>query len=364
MERWSNEHRAFVIETFFKSGDSVIRTQRLFRQHFGVGRNDKVPSRKSITRWVQQFRGTASAANKTPPGRPRTVRTPENIARVTTALVRSPTRSVRRHSQVLNISDRSVRRILHLDLKFHPYKLQVVQQLLERDLQARQTFCTQLLEMIDTEPDFLNNFMMSDEAHFHLSGYVNKQNCRYWAPTNPNQIHERPLHSEKVTVWCGVSSQGILGPYFFDNDAGQPVTVTSHRYVFMLQHYVMREMRRKNIHVEWFQQDGATAHTARTSMAALRTMFPQRLVSRFGDVNWPARSPDLAACDYFLWGFLKSKVYANRPRTIQDLKNNIHAEIEAITGDTLRKVMANLRVRAEDCIANNGGHLKDIIYKK
>ena len=141
------------------------------------------------------MRGTAAAANKAPPGRPRKVRTPENIARVTIALVRVPLRSVRRHSQVLNISDRSVRRILHLDLKFHPYKLQVVQQLLERDLQARQTFCTQLLEVIDTEPDFLNNFMMSDEAHFHLSGYVNKQNCRHWAPTKPNQIHERTLQS-------------------------------------------------------------------------------------------------------------------------------------------------------------------------
>ncbi|KAJ4451843.1 hypothetical protein ANN_03321, partial [Periplaneta americana] len=71
------------------SGDSVIQTQRSFWQHFDIGQNDKVPSRKSITRWVQQFRATASAANKKPSDRPRTVRTPDNIARVTAALERS-----------------------------------------------------------------------------------------------------------------------------------------------------------------------------------------------------------------------------------------------------------------------------------
>jgi hypothetical protein len=39
-----------------------------------------------------------------------------------------------------------------------------------------------------------------------------------------------------------------------------------------------------------------------------------------GNLEWPARSPDLALCDLFLWGFLKSRVYVKRPRTLQDLK--------------------------------------------
>jgi len=50
----------------------------------------------------------------------------------------------------------------------------------------------------------------------------------------------------------------------------------------------------------WFQQDGATAHTAQNLMAVVRGMFPQRVISRFGDVEWPPRSPDLSACDFFL----------------------------------------------------------------
>ena len=48
------------------------------------------------------------------------------------------------------------------------------------------------------------------------------------------------------------------------------------------------------------QQDGATARTAHHSMSVLREMFPSRLVSLRGDIGWPAQSPDLAPCDFFL----------------------------------------------------------------
>jgi len=52
----------------------------------------------------------------------------------------------------------------------------------------------------------------------------------------------------------------------------------------------------------WFQQDGATVHTAVISIAAFRRLFPRRVISRFVDVPWPPRSPDLTAPDFFLWG--------------------------------------------------------------
>ena len=57
--------------------------------------------------------------------------------------------------------------------------------------------------------------MMSDEAHFHLDAYVNKQNRRFLAAVNPQELHQRPLHTAKVSVWCGISKVGIVGPYFF-----------------------------------------------------------------------------------------------------------------------------------------------------
>ena len=54
-----------------------------------------------------------------------------------------------------------------------------------------------------------------------------------------------------------------------------------------------------------FQQNGARAHTARATMNMLGTVFPERVVSQNGNVQWPARFPDMTACDYYMWGFLK-----------------------------------------------------------
>jgi hypothetical protein len=74
-------------------------------------------------------------------------------------------------------------------------------------------------------------------------------------------------------------------------------------------------------------------------------MFPQHVISRFGDVEWSPRSPDLSACDFFLWGYLMKKVYAHRPHTIQQLKDCIREEIQEIPVNMLRKVMDNGDVR-------------------
>jgi hypothetical protein len=77
-------------------------------------------------------------------------------------------------------------------------------------------------------------------------------------------LHQKPLHSENVTVWCGVSAFGVLGPYFFENATGQSVTVTSDRYVELLREFLNDKLCRLRVDTSlvWFQQDGATAHTA------------------------------------------------------------------------------------------------------
>ncbi|GFW50341.1 uncharacterized protein TNCV_4697561 [Trichonephila clavipes] len=67
-------------------------------------------------------------------------------------------------------------------------------------------------------PDFHKRILFSDEAQFWLNGYVNKQNCRIWSEANPQVYVETPLHPEKLTVWCALWADGIIGPYFFKNE--------------------------------------------------------------------------------------------------------------------------------------------------
>jgi hypothetical protein len=100
----------------------------------------------------------------------------------------------------------------------------------------------------------------------------------------------------------------------------------------MLENFLIPELHGFPVHENtYFQQDGITSHTARVTMNLLKDLFPNRPVSRNGDVQWPPRSPDLSSCDYFLWGYLKSKVFEIRPATIQDLKVRIQEEVHAIT---------------------------------
>lgn len=98
-------------------------------------------------------------------------------------------------------------------------------------------------------------------------------------------IVERPLHPPKVTVWCALWSGGIIGPYFFENDEGQTVTVKGDRYGRMLTEFFWPQIEDMDTDNMWFQQDGATCRTTRPNMAILRTKFEGRIISRFGPEN-------------------------------------------------------------------------------
>jgi len=114
----------------------------------------------------------------------------------------------------------------------------------------------------------------------------------------------------------------------------------------------------------WFQQDGATEHTTRISLAVLQQMFPGRLVSLRGDIGWLARSPDLSTCDFFLWGYLKNKVFKHCPPPYhRRSKRKNFTGIEAIPIETCRKSYVNFRECLEQCIDADDRHLQDIIYK-
>ncbi|GFT50174.1 hypothetical protein TNCV_3622301 [Trichonephila clavipes] len=80
----------------------------------------------------------------------------------------------------------------------------------QNDHQARRRFDEWAQKEIDVVPDFHKRILFSDEAHFWLNGYVNKENCRIWSEANTQVYVETPLHPEKLTVWCALWAGGIL----------------------------------------------------------------------------------------------------------------------------------------------------------
>ena len=113
----------------------------------------------------------------------------------------------------------------------------------------------------------------------------------------------------------------------------------------------------------WFQQDGATAHTARASMTAISAAFPNHVILCFGDALWPSCSPDFSMCNFYFWGFLKSRVYAGKPHTLGELKTALHENIQEIGEETLMKVETNFRKQLQIYACENSHHLSDIIFR-
>ncbi len=229
--------------------------------------------------------------------------------------------------------------------------------------------CQWFTDTIELNPDFLNDLWFSDEAHFLLSGHVNSKNNIFWGTAAPNEVLQRPLHSKKCTAWVAISKHGIIGPFWFEDENEESLTVNKERYIEVLdqfwaalgRHNGGRGRNRFRRNRQWFQQDGATPQTANVTLEWLDQRFPDRLVSRRRDPEWAPHSPDLNPPDFYLWGYLKDRVYENNPQTIPELKEAITQKIRAIPKQECVRVIDNFARRLQVCLQQDGGHLEHIL---
>ncbi|GFX61661.1 putative transposable element [Trichonephila clavipes] len=131
----------------------------------------------------------------------------------------------------------------------------------------------------------------------------------------------------------------------------------------MITNFFFPELNNHDVQELWFQQDGATCHTARATIDLLKDTFGDRLISRFGPVNWPPRSCDLTPLDYFLWGYVKSLVYADKLQTLDHLEDNIRRVIADIRLQMLEKVIENWTSRLDYIRASRGSPMPEIIFR-
>ena len=104
--------------------------------------------------------------------------------------------------------------------------------------------------------------------------------------------------------------------FFFATEQLEAVTLNSSRYWAMLKEFLFTKLEEEDIGNIWFQQDGATCHTAEATHDVLRSIFEDRIISRRADVVWPPRSCDLTPLDNYLWNAVKDKCYADKPQTL------------------------------------------------
>ena len=204
----------------------------------------------------------------------------------------------------------------------------------------------------------------SVEARFLLSGHVNSKNNIFWDITPHEHCLQRPLHSVKCTAWVAISKYGIIGPFWFEDDNERSVTINTERYVQVLGKFWTALGRQRGLVrvLQWFQQDGATSHISNESLAQLQQPFPDWLINRRCDPQWSPHSPDLNPPDFYMWEYLKDRVYGNNSQTIPDLKAEITAAIRAIPREECGRLIENFARRIQMCLQRRGGHLEHIFW--
>ena len=171
----------------------------------------------------------------------------------------------------------------------------------------------------------------------------------------PAHIHWKApkKHPKRVTVWWGFRYRGMIGPFCFENQQGEAVTVNGDRYRAMLNEFLFKEIEEEDISNIWFQRDGATGHTAEaTTLDVWRHVFEDLIISRRTDV-----CGHLGAAIWHRWTIL-----CGVPSKIDAFKDNIREAIGEIQLHTIDNVLISWTDRVGCCMASRGSHLNEIIF--
>lgn len=152
-----------------------------------------------------------------------------------------------------------------------------------------------------------------------------------------------------------MSSFDMFGPYFFYGNC------TAELYFHMLQNYLVHGLEatyenKLTNGTLYFQHDGAPSHYATAVRTYLNATFKAGVIGRCGSIDWPPRSSDLTPLDFFLWGYMKDKVYARKPQTLDQLRGFIEdafTDLEVMP-TMLKKVIDSIPGRLQDCIYVGG----------
>lgn len=294
-------------------------------------------------------------------GRPRSVRTEENIEKVEALILSQeddPGNHLSQHeiARETGINRSSVERIAKLDLGLTAYKKNKVHKLSDSDKEKRVVRSKKLLRYMTHAR--LSKTFFTDEKIFKCQAPRNTQNDRVYA-VNKNDINNERLNIEReaypgyVMISVGISKIGKTSIHFVDPGA----KVNSQYYCNDLLSNMLPEMDALSHGDYVLMQDGARSHTSKYTLEYISNHCPNLIKPHF----WPPKSPDLNPCDYFLWDVLETNVWKTKVTSIQHLKQRILEEWEIFPQDMISNAIDAFRKRLHKCVELNGGHIERYI---
>lgn len=250
----------------------------------------------------------------------------------------------------------------------HP-KIPKLQEISPEDKLRRLEFCYVMLKEIDENKGFMKNILFTGQSVFAVCGYQTPAEIRYWVKQNTQanipidtqtntqvNIPTDPQNSQKVCVWAGILNNSVIGPIFIDG------YLNSEKYLHILKENIIPSIKALdlNFNTTWLQHDGLPAHNAKNLTSFLENAFSKRIIGLNGSIVWPSRSADLSPNSFFIWGYIKQKVYTNvheRPKNISELRAKITEVLQSITPDMLDEVRQEFLNRLKKCQAQQGGEV-------
>ena len=263
--RFTIKERINLVKNYYSSGCNASEVARQA--------GESPPHVSTIMRLIHKFEESGSVADEGRSGRPSVCKSQE-FQRVVLQEIEpnTPTSTRRIARQISNTSEYNVSHVTVFntlkELGYKPYIPRLFHAINEDDPDRRMQSCENFEEMFRANPASIDNIIWSDEATFKLNGHLNRHNCIYWNDTNLHHIIEKDVNMPGVTVWCGISSVGIIGPYFFDG------SVTGQSYLYMLKNFLIPRLANYDDDV-MFQQDGAPRISQALCELSLMKNFPE-----------------------------------------------------------------------------------------
>lgn len=312
-------------------------------------------SRMFVYRAIKRYDELLGTEDRGRSGRPRTVRTPSVVKAVRERIRRNPLRIQKIMSRELDISRRTMSRIIRDDLSMKAYRRSTGHLLTPRLKDIRKTRCQRLLQWHATNGH--ENILFTDEKIFTVEEKFNRQNDKVYAHTSSEAREKVPKvqrghHPASVMVWWGVSHQGVTDLHFcekgvktgakvYQQDVLEGVVRPLNTGLFSGQRWV-------------FQQDSAPAHKAKTTQEWLRKNIPAFISAE----DWPSGSPDLNPLDYKLWSVLEMMACKTPHKNLDSLKRALVRAAASIPLDTVRAAIAEWPQRLQACVKASGAHFE------
>lgn len=357
MADFTNAEMADMVFAYGLADGNSSEARRIYQERYP---QRVTPCAATFANLFRRLSQSGSFERNSAVGRPQTTRSPELEEAVLDEISEHPETSTRKISQILNVSHMTVWRILK-DQLLYPYHVQRVQALTLRDFQPRMEFAHWLQRKVEQHPQFLSSILFTDEASFSRNGIMNFHNNHIWTDDNPHAITQTRFQDRfSFNVWIGIIGDYLIGPYFL------PLRLNGNAYQHFLEHELPQLMEDVPVGIRmnsWFMHDGAPAHFSLVARNFLDVAYAQRWIGRGSTHHWPPRSPDLNPVDFFLWGHLKSLVYASPIEDEEMLRNRIINSCETIrnTPGIFQRVRDSLVRRAEACITVGGNHFQQLL---